>query len=295
MKLIHKNNIIRFATILITLLSLSYCIKINDNKSTVEKRLISTTKVSSLPDKKSDNKSIREFIPADATTSSNNDDIFTDRSPEIVDSSIISVDASDNGVQESSYSRNYNQTQSSNSTNTTNFTNSNDSQNNQSSNSSSTNNTDERIYYPTKINNKPVFYQGPPNFNNKKIHEFEDRLNPGKHPENIPEYPDYDVLPPVNKFWEGTVDVKKRITPKLLTPEETNERLNSELSALKKEVFNGDQKKLDRIRKEKLAYDSKWLINQLKISRILELEDTIKNLKTKEKTKTKSEIISNKD
>ncbi len=60
-------------------------------------------------------------------------------------------------------------------------------------------------------------------------------------------------------------------------------KANEELVKLKKEIWGKEDFSTEEIRKEKKAYDPRWLIAQLKISRALELEDMIKNPPKEEK------------
>ena len=55
------------------------------------------------------------------------------------------------------------------------------------------------------------------------------------------------------------------------------EDLKKELKELKKTVFGNENFNTTQLRKSKKIYDSKWLLAQLKISKILALEDSLKN------------------
>jgi hypothetical protein len=159
--------------------------------------------------------------------------------------------------------------------------------------------------------NAPVLYTGPPNLE-KRSDALEpiDAFNPSNRPPPIAdEYPYYDAFPPMESFWEGNVvPLKKIVTEppqqqsskptrinadnkmperveekkiqapqrKAMSESEIHERLEKELTHLKNELFNGDEGKIKKIRESKQAYDSKWLRKQLKITRVLELEDIIK-------------------
>jgi hypothetical protein len=156
----------------------------------------------------------------------------------------------------------------------------------------------------------PVLYNGPPNFEKRSdALEPRDDFNPSNRPAPIAdEYPYYDAFPPLESFWEGKVvplkvnmessndakiaeDLKKKeddkkdrkVAPqrKLMSESEMQEQMEKELAHLKKELFNGDESKIKKIRESKQAYDSKWLRSQLKITRVLELEDFIANKKAK--------------
>ncbi len=135
---------------------------------------------------------------------------------------------------------------------------------------------------PTKLSEPQIlkveehFYNGPPNFSDKEIIQTQDAFNPGKHPENIPEYPSYDVLPEVNHFYEGVVKIPKE---KKVTVDEAKIRMKAELEELTKELFKGDKAQLQKVREQKAAYDSNFLRNQMKINKILELESFIKSKK----------------
>jgi len=64
-------------------------------------------------------------------------------------------------------------------------------------------------------------------------------------------------------------------------------KAKEELIKLKKEIWGKEDFSTEQIRSEKKAYDSRWLIAQLKISRALELEDMIKNPPKEEKEEKK--------
>ncbi len=133
-----------------------------------------------------------------------------------------------------------------------------------------------KLSEPQIIKVEEHFYNGPPNFSEKEIIQTQDAFNPGNHPENIPEYPSYDVLPAVNHFYEGVVKVPKEAK---ITVDEAKVRMISELDELTKELFNGDKTQLQKIREQKAAYDSNFLRNQMKINKILELEAFVKSKK----------------
>ena len=151
----------------------------------------------------------------------------------------------------------------------------------------------------------PVLYSGPPNFEKRSdALEPRDDFNPSNRPAPIAdEYPYYDAFPALESFWEGKVvplkvnmessndakiadDLKKKdrkVAPqrKTMSESEMQETMEKELTQLKKELFNNDESKIKKIRESKQAYDSKWLRSQLKITRVLELEDFIANKKAK--------------
>merc|ERR1711934_456972 len=58
----------------------------------------------------------------------------------------------------------------------------------------------------------------------------------------------------------------------------------SELKNLKKEIWGKDSFDTTELRKNNRAYDSRWLIAQLKITRALELEDNLKKKKKMEES-----------
>ena len=58
--------------------------------------------------------------------------------------------------------------------------------------------------------------------------------------------------------------------------ESTKEEMSAELKNLKKEIWANEKFDTTDIRKKNKAYDSRWLVAQLKISRALELEDNMK-------------------
>lgn len=58
-------------------------------------------------------------------------------------------------------------------------------------------------------------------------------------------------------------------------PVPNKEEIKNEISQLKKEVWGKDNYSTEDIRKDNKAYDAKWLITQLKITRVLELEDLL--------------------
>lgn len=149
-------------------------------------------------------------------------------------------------------------------------------------------NTDPKpMETPFIIKSEPVFYNGPPNLNDKYIHKIVDAFNPFHHPENTPEYPDYDVLPDVDHFYTGKVRLQKR--KEKITEEEAVEKLKKELAELKKELFNNDEAQIKKVREDNKAYDSMWLRSQLYINRVVDLDDFIKNKKNKESLPEKKE------
>ena len=54
------------------------------------------------------------------------------------------------------------------------------------------------------------------------------------------------------------------------------EDIEKQLKSLKKEIFGNETASTDKIRKEKKALNPKWLLAQMKISKVLFLEDEIK-------------------
>lgn len=59
-------------------------------------------------------------------------------------------------------------------------------------------------------------------------------------------------------------------------PEFKPEEAEKEIKYLKKEIFGDENYNTDEVRKSKKIYDAKWLISQLKLTRILEIEDLMK-------------------
>ena len=76
--------------------------------------------------------------------------------------------------------------------------------------------------------------------------------------------------------------------------EATKDDLQSELTNLKKEIWSNENFDTSEIRKSNKAYDSRWLIAQLKITRALELEDNLKKIgDTKSRVETDEKIMRN--
>ena len=73
---------------------------------------------------------------------------------------------------------------------------------------------------------------------------------------------------------------RKGANEELKLEEPKPEELKKELSKLKKEVWGKEDYSTEQIRKENKAYDSRWLIAQLKITRVLEIEDVLSQKKT---------------
>ena len=67
-------------------------------------------------------------------------------------------------------------------------------------------------------------------------------------------------------FRKGEPEQKKEKSP---------EEIKEEIAKLKKEVWGKSDFETDTIRKNGKAYDSRWLLAQLKITRVLELEDLL--------------------
>ena len=70
--------------------------------------------------------------------------------------------------------------------------------------------------------------------------------------------------------------------------EATRDDIQSELSNLKKEIWGNENFDTVEIRTNKKAYDSRWLIAQLKITRALELEDNLKKITKKREAETEN-------
>ncbi len=71
--------------------------------------------------------------------------------------------------------------------------------------------------------------------------------------------------------------------------EATKEDMNSEMKNLKKEIWGKENFDTSEIRISNKAYDSRWLIAQLKISRALELEDNLRNKEISNRLEVKKE------
>ena len=73
--------------------------------------------------------------------------------------------------------------------------------------------------------------------------------------------------------------------------EKSKEEIEKEVKSLKREVFGNETASTAKIRKEHKAYDPKWLLAQMKISRVLFLEDQIKKSENKNRkgNETKNE------
>ena len=135
-----------------------------------------------------------------------------------------------------------------------------------------------------KTPTEPISLNGPPNFEDKKIHHYQDAFNPSNIKELTPEYPEYDVLPDVNHFNTGVVKMPKKIDRvEPITQEAARKNYLNEYNGLMTELFKGDKSKLKKIREEKSAFSSNWLRHQLKIARIIELDDIINKKKTEKK------------
>lgn len=147
---------------------------------------------------------------------------------------------------------------------------------------------DDPLLLPAEIktNPEPLSKNGPPNFDDKKIHLYKDQFNPSNLKEITPEYPEYDVLPSVDHFNVGVVNMKKRIEDvKEITKSSTRKNYEVEFDSLLKELYDGDKQKLKKVREENSAYDANWLRHQLKISRIIELDEIINKKKKEQKEK----------
>jgi hypothetical protein len=93
-------------------------------------------------------------------------------------------------------------------------------------------------------------------------------------------------------IWRKAPEARKSgnaSTTKTVNKEFKEEDAKKQLSELKKEIWADEKYSTDVIRKDKKAYDPKWLLAQLRIARALELEDMIKN-PPKEKTNEKTKV-----
>merc|ERR1719331_3771811 len=72
--------------------------------------------------------------------------------------------------------------------------------------------------------------------------------------------------------------------------ESTTAEMKSELKNLKKEIWGKDSFDTTELRKNNRAYDSRWLIAQLKITRALELEDNLKKMKKENPKRVDDEL-----
>merc|ERR1719353_1083536 len=77
---------------------------------------------------------------------------------------------------------------------------------------------------------------------------------------------------------------------KLRKKESTTAEMKSELKNLKKEIWGKDSFDTTELRKNNRAYDSRWLIAQLKITRALELEDNLKKMKKENPKRVDDEL-----
>ena len=147
---------------------------------------------------------------------------------------------------------------------------------------------------------EPCYYSPPPNFNDKYLgHTHADAFNPSNHPSMLTQYPENDVLPDSNAFWESftpivpkrkVANVKEEKTTPKRTEAEKAELYKEELKALKKEIFQDSNYSISNLRKEGKIYDTKWLAHQIKVTAVLRLEDSVRNYREIEK-----ECESNKD
>ena len=96
-------------------------------------------------------------------------------------------------------------------------------------------------------------------------------------------YSYYDYYYPYYSYWYGLYwrtdgDNEAERSKEQPKPQEFDvEKAKTELAKLKKDVWGDEKYSTEEIRKNNKAYDSRWLLAQLKISRALELEDMIKN------------------
>lgn len=90
--------------------------------------------------------------------------------------------------------------------------------------------------------------------------------------------PTYDYIvdtyePVIDQYFRKQSDNTKK--------EKSKEEIEKEIKALKREIFGNETASTTKIRKEHKAYDPKWLLAQMKISRVLFLEDQIKKSEKK--------------
>lgn len=90
--------------------------------------------------------------------------------------------------------------------------------------------------------------------------------------------PTYDYI--VDTF-EPVIDQYFRKQNGNTQKEKSKEEIEKEVKSLKREVFGNETASTTKIRKEHKAYDPKWLLAQMKISRVLFLEDQIKKSEKK--------------
>lgn len=127
---------------------------------------------------------------------------------------------------------------------------------------------------------EPQFYNPPPNIKNEKtLMKIVDVFNPSQLPELTPAYPEYDVLPEVDHFWQSFTPIVK--DKKKIESVDVIKGYNKALRSYKKEVFQNENQSTAEIRKERKIYDANWLAKQLKISRIVYLEDMLSKNKNK--------------
>ena len=100
--------------------------------------------------------------------------------------------------------------------------------------------------------------------------------------------PTYDYI--VDTF-EPVIDQYFRKQSDNTQKEKSKEEIEKEVKSLKREVFGNETASTAKIRKEHKAYDPKWLLAQMKISRVLFLEDQIKKSenKNRKENETKNE------
>lgn len=131
---------------------------------------------------------------------------------------------------------------------------------------------------------KPQFYKPPPNLTKEKtLMNIVDVFNPSQLPELTPAYPEYDVLPEVDHFWQSFTPLVK--DKKKIEEVDVIKGYSKALRSYKKEVFQNEDQSTEQIRKERKIYDPNWLAKQLKISRIVYLEDMLTKNKNKNKSK----------
>ena len=100
-------------------------------------------------------------------------------------------------------------------------------------------------------------------------------------------------------YWRKSAEAKEEDDANKKKEKENNstefkvENAEKEVKALRKEVFGDENFNTAEIRKQNKVYDLKWIVSQLRISRVLEIEDLLKlfenNSKKKEGSNTKDD------
>ena len=126
------------------------------------------------------------------------------------------------------------------------------------------------VYYPEYYELEPVYYAPSPIYYT--------------YPIQVAQYcTTYDLLSAYDNT-NTLVDVYYRKNNKKVQPEKTQlskDKAEEILKRMKKEMFNDENFDLNQFRKNHLIYDKNWLRAQSRISRVLFLEERIKELKAK--------------